>query len=315
VRSQRFIKKVSIVLPVYNNEESLPELFERLNSVCYSANKDLQVATEIIIVDDGSIDESWSTIARFHRSNQRVTAIKLSRNFGSHSALMESIKFINGDSAIFISADLQDPPELIRTAIEEWLTGSEFVVFVRSSRQDKFWTRFFSRFFYSVVRQFAAKDYPRLGFDIFLLESKYLKQISDASKNTFFHTLVWSIKNNPKTISYERVKRKYGKSGWTFKKRVHAALDAVLGSSIAPIRIISLSGLIVLGASFVLMLTIIFRKINGDIEIAGYVSIITAILFCSGTIILNMAVLGEYIARIYLNTDGKPRAIIERVLS
>ena len=243
------MKTVSVIVPVYYNAESLPLLFEELQKV-EGQLRERDCAMELVFVDDGSGDESMMELMKIKRQRPDTRVVKLTRNFGAVHSSKVGLNYITGDCAMWLDADLQDPPELVVEMTDQWLAGSKFVIALRESRVDPPLTTFFAGIYHWMVRKMISKDYPKGGIDIVLMDAALVPYIRDSSKNMNHTLLAYWLGYKPATIPYDRRKRQHGKSRWTFAKKLTYFIDSILGFSVLPIRIISLIGFIVSLLSF-----------------------------------------------------------------
>lgn len=305
-------RKISIVVPVYFNSGSLPELFKAFIQLkARLAKKGL--GTEFIFVDDGSQDESLNLLLRFRKGRSDTKVIKLSRNFGSVHAIKVGYQQVKGDAFTCMSADLQDPPELVDAMVDHWLKGSKFVICERSSREDPLLSRLFSQIYYALVRRWVIPGYPRGGFDIALLDRSLLGFMTKSAKSAYSPLLAYWLGFKPAVIPYHRRARQYGRSRWTFGKKVSALLDVLLGFSIQPIRFISMIGIFISLLSFAYGTNVVVHALLGKVPVAGFASLAALIAFLVGLVILMLGIIGEYLWRIFEELNRRPEAVIERV--
>lgn len=306
------LRKVSVVVPVYYNEQSLPPLFAELLSI-EKQLREQSLTLEMIFVDDGSGDNSLAELLKIKQQRPDVHVIKHSRNFGSMHALKSGFQFVTGDCFTILAADLQDPPELIPEMAERWLRGSKYVVCARESRKDSLHTRIFAAIYYKLLRIFVVRDYPTNGYDLALMDRIMLPYLQHSSKNINIALFAYWLGFRPEVISYHRRKRAYGKSRWTFSKKLKYFLDSLLGFSIVPIRLISLIGAVVSIASFAYGTFVVINGLLGLTEVRGFAALASLISFLLGLIISMLGVIGEYIWRIFDEINKRPEAVIEEV--
>lgn len=305
-------KKLSVVIPVYFNEESLPLLFQKILEIEKLLEKK-KIIIELIFVDDGSEDQSLQELFIIKEKKPNVKIIKHTRNFGAVVATKTGRKFVTGDCCIVIAADLQDPIELILQMTELWLEGNKYVIAVRETRKDPIFTKLFAYIYYIILKIFVTKDYPKGGFDLALIDKSLLPYFQNSGKNINPSLLGHWLGFKPKIIKYDRMKRDFGESRWTFKKRLNLFLDSILGFSVSPIRIILASGLFVSFFSFIYFLWIIINAYLGNIEVKGFATIVALISFLFGIVISMLGVIGEYIWRIFDELNKKPESVIDEV--
>lgn len=307
------MKTISVVVPVYYNAKSLDPLFQELQKVEASL-AERECALELIFVDDGSGDDSFDKLLKIKAQRQATRVVKLARNFGAMESSKLGLRYVNGDAFMWLSADLQDPPEYIPIMVDHWLAGSKFVVYARAARQDPLLTRFFAGFYYWLLEKLVVKGYPRGGYDLALMDKAMLEPIRDSGKNVNYMLLAYWLGFTPHITYYTRVERAYGKSRWRFAKKLKLFADSFLGFSAIPIRLITLVGLVVSLLSFTYGAVILVYALFGVRDVAGFSTLVTLITFLLGLIILMLGIIGEYILRIYDQVSGRPEAVIETVL-
>ena len=285
---------VSVVVPVYFNAESLARLAERLRSIGASADFDL----EVLFVDDGSGDESWGRILEIVRAWPAARGIRLTRNFGSQMAIAAGLREARGEAAAVLSADLQEPPELLPEMVAAWRKGAVAVLAVRRSRPEGWTTRAAAGMYYRTLRSLALSHMPAGGFDCFLIGRPAIDFLAE---NREIHTslpglLVWG--GFPTAlVPYDRRAREDGESRWTPAKKLKYFLDAVISFSYAPLRWMSVAGavLAILGFGYAVFL-VVYKILHGQ-PIQGWSSLMVALAFFSGVQLLSLGVLGEYLWR------------------
>jgi len=303
---------LSVVIPVFFNEGSLCDLFSSLQTV-EERLRDWGMDMELVFVDDGSGDESLQELLRIKEKRPATKVVKLTRNFGAVKASKSGFRFITGDCFTVLAADLQDPPELILQMIEKWKSGSMFTVCVRAKRSDPMKKKIFSKMYYWMIRRIVASDYPRGGFDLFLLDSKMLPHFVASSKAMYTPILAWWLGVKPEIIFYDRLERKHGSSRWTFRKRLAAFFDVILGFSTAPLRVATTIGALVAFLSFFYSFLVVVSAVLGKMPVPGFATIVSLMSFLSGIVILMLGLIGEYISRIFDEVNQRPDAVIEKV--
>ena len=306
------MKTISIVIPIYFNQDSLETLFGRLISL----EKELKLRNfwmELIFVDDGSKDNSFNQILKFKSNRKNTKIIKLTRNFGANYAVKEGLKHIKGDCFTTLAADLQDPPENILKMIEKWEKGSKFIVCVRKSRDDGFLKNFFSRIFYFFLRKFVMNNYPKYGYDMALLDRSLLKHIINSAKSMFYSVHLYWLGYKPDMIFYKRQKRIDGKSKWTYYKLINSFLDVLLGFTPKFTQTLTFIGFLISFLSFIYGIFIIITALNGNIPVPGYATIIVLSSFFFGMVILYLSIVQEYLWRIYDELNKRSEVIIDEI--
>tara|TARA_B100000686_G_C16796004_1_gene982399 strand:+ start:1739 stop:2692 length:954 start_codon:yes stop_codon:yes gene_type:complete len=302
---------ISVVIPVYFNELNLTPLKERLLEALGRGGFDF----EIIFVDDGSRDSSFSILKCFTAEDSRIKIIKLSRNFGSFVACLAGLSNVSGDCAVVISADLQDPPELIPDMVSQWIEGHKVVLAVREDREDPLVVRVMSALYYKLMRRFALKDMPPGGFDFFLIDREVIKVIVKIKeKNTSLPGLVLWLGFPKKLLYYTRKERELGNSMWTFSKKIKHFIDSFTAFSYFPLRLASVAGMItaILGFFYgflIVVLQLIFQKAP-----EGWSALMVVVLILGGIQLLTLGVIGEYLWRNFDETRSRPTYIIEEAV-
>lgn len=306
------MKKLSVVVPVYYNEVSLPLLFVELQKVEEQLAR-MGIELELVFVDDGSGDSSFDELQKIKAARADTKLIKLTRNFGGIHAMKTGLRFVTGDCFLVLAADLQDPPELIPKMAALWLEGSKYVVCAREGRVDPFWVKIFAKFYYVLVRFFVVADFPAGGFDLALMDGDFLPHLRNSARNINPYLFAFWLGYEPVVISYKREERIHGRSRWTFSKKLKLFLDTFLGFSIVPIRAISAVGIGVSLMSFGYGLVVVFSALLGKSEVPGFAALATLVTFLLGLMIVMLGIIGEYIWRIFDQVNAKPEAVIESV--
>jgi dolichol-phosphate mannosyltransferase len=305
-------RKLSIVIPVYFNEHSLPHLFDELLRI-EKKLLEQKVELELIFVDDGSKDGSLRELLKLKQVRESTRIIKLTRNFGAVQATKAGIQIVSGDSFVVLAADLQDPPELILSMVEKWLQGAKFVICKRVHRDDPPLSKVFAYIFHKLVRLFVIENYPARGYGMALMDQAFLPYMQNSSKNINPPLFAYWLGFEPEVILYERQKRTHGKSRWTFSKRVKLFLDSLLGFSVVPIRVISLIGVFVSIVSFAYGTLVLIGALRGKTAVLGFATIATLLSFLLGLIIVMLGIIGEYIWRIFDETSKRPESVIDEI--
>lgn len=300
-------KKLSIIIPVYFNEKNISVTYQKLAEEVLPHLPDY----ELIFIDDGSKDDSYQETLKLRAVNSKVKIIKLSRNFGQHTAIYAGLEHITGDCAVVISADLQDPPVLILQLFEKYLEGNKVVLAVRQERDESFSQKLFASMYYKLMKRYAIKDMPLGGFDCFLADKQVIDVLTKIEeKNTsLFAQILW-LGFKRAEIYYVRQSREIGKSGWTFSKKFKLILDSVLAFSYVPIRAISLVGLLDCIFSLIYAVYVIFQKLTFGAN-AGWSSLMVAIMFTSGVQMLTLGIIGEYLWRNFDASRKRPLYVLD----
>lgn len=305
---------ISLVVPVFNNASSLPDLLERFQAL---AAKNTNDQFEFIFVDDGSVDNSFSVLESLLQTDSRIQIVKLSRNFGSNAALLAGLGHTRGDAVAAIAADLQDPPELINEMLSDWGQGHKVVLAARQSRDDEFFTTLLADTFYSLFRRFAIKTMPAHGFDFFLIDRQVCDLINQIQENNaYLMGLILWLGFSPKVIYYHRQARekRYGHSMWTTAKKIKYFLDSFVAFSYFPVRAASVIGIVLSAAGLVYAAIVIALRLATSVQPEGWASLMIVVLIVSGVQMLMIGILGEYLWRNLDETRRRPRFIVESVL-
>ena len=296
---------LSIVVPVYNEEDNIQRFFDGVSPVIDR----LEVEAEIIFVDDGSRDRTAEKVQLLINRDARIRLIRLSRNFGSHAALMAGFREASGDAAVMMSVDLQDPPDLLPELITEWQAGSKVVWGVRESRDDPFFKKLFARMFYGMIRRIAIPEYPEEGMDFGLFDRCIIDRLNaNTEANAFLPGLIVWMGYPQAQIGYHRRAREVGETKWSFAKRVKCAMDAIIGFSNFPVRAISYLGAITSIAGFLGVVAAIAASLTYETSWGWVIAL--GLVFIGGLQISLLGVVGEYIWRGVDQTRGRPTFIV-----
>lgn len=300
------MNKLSIVVPVYYNELNLRSLYQDIKAKIIDV---IDFEYEIVMVDDGSGDNSWQVIQDLAAQDKNIRPIRLSRNFGSHAAILCGLVHASGDCAVIKAADLQEPTELILQMYQEWRHGYNVVLAVREMREDK---SFFSELYYWLTRKVALPKMPAHGFDVFLVDRKVIQVLKnlDEPNSAITGQILWSGFKT-KEICYDRKEREIGKSKWTLTKKIRLVADTLFSFSTVPITAITWVGTLSCIGSALWALLVLVSKLSVGIEVAGFTTLFIFQLFSFGIIMLTLGVLGNYLWRTFDASRGRPVYIVE----
>lgn len=305
------MKKISVVIPCYNEAEGLPLLAKRLDLLVDQLKSKVEV--EVIIVDDHSTDGSNTVLHKLCNERNYLKFLRLSRNSGSHVAIIAGMRFCKGDASVFLAADLQDPPELIEEMIGKWESGFDVVWAVRQDRIGVSKSSvFFSNMFYRLLNAMTDIRFPKKGADYAFLDKKVVEGLvqSAGSKPSLGALISW-LGFMQTEIPYVKEERKFGKSKWTLSKKLNAFAEAFVGFSYLPMRFMSLIGFIAALCGFIYaLIVVIFRFVVGD-QIEGWASLMVVILIIGGLQMIMLGVLGEYLWRNLEESRRRPLFLIE----
>ncbi len=303
-------KKVTILIPAYNEQEVLRDLYERLNKL---AGETPGYDFEFLFVNDGSRDQTLEIITAYAKKDSRVSYINLSRNFGKETAMIAGLDHANGDAVVIIDADLQDPPELISKMIKFWEQGYDDVFARRSSRAGESWLKkTTSELFYKLLKKSTNIPIQQDTGDFRLLDRRCVLALRQFRESQRYTKGMFSwIGYEKKEILYDRDPRAAGETKWNYSKLFNFAIDGLTSFTTAPLRISSVLGILVSFAAFIYIVYLVIRTVFHGTDLAGYPSMMAVILFLGGVQLLSLGVIGEYIGRIFNETKNRPLYFIE----
>ena len=306
--------KVSVIIPCYYNELNIPATTaELLNN---ERRFPSEVEFEYVMVDDGSKDGTLNALKTFKEQYpEKVKIIKLSGNFGSYNAIQAGMKYATGDCTVVIAADLQDPPELMVKMYEYWAKGVKLVVANRNNREDSFTSRIFSQQYQKLIRKYALPNLPKGGFDYCLFDKQLREEVIALNENNTnsLYLLMW-LKYDYVAIPYTRTARKVGKSRWTLKKKIKLFIDSFVSFSYAPLRLITVSGLIMGILSFVYALYVLFARLTGLIQVEGWTTMMVVFLLVAAFQMISIGIIGEYLWRNLEASRKRPAYIVDELI-
>ncbi len=299
----------SLVIPVYNEEDTLPEMYRRLCQVM----EPLPGVFELILVDDGSRDRSLVQMRKLREQDERVRYLSLARNFGHQIAVTAGLQFATGDCVLILDADLQDPPELIPDMIERWQEGYDVVYAQRTSRQREGWLKRFLAFaFYRILRQLVDVEIPTDTGDFCLMDRRVVEVLNAMpERNRYLRGLRSWVGFQQTAIKFQRDPRFAGKPKYTFFKSWLLAIDGIISLSRVPLKLSTYVGLFAAALSLMMMLLVLYwRLFEPGSPLIGAALITMAIFFIGGVQLVCIGILGEYIGRIYEEVKGRPLYIV-----
>ena len=303
--------KISIVTPCYYNGMNIPETYEVIKRDVFDVCKDIDF--EWVLVDDGSKDDTLEQALKIQQKDSRAKVVKLSRNFGEFRAIVAGMSKATGDAVVVISADLQDPPELIPEMIESWKKGNLVNLAVRKGREESKLKNFFADTYYKLVRKWVEPNYPKRGFDFFLIDKRVADELVEMQEknSSIYLQLIW-LGYTPTEIEYTRREREKGKSMWTYSKRINLFIDTFIVFSHKPIRFISGSGFFLSLSGLAFAIYFLVDKCTNDV-LPGWTSLMVAMLLLSGFQMIMLGMLGEYMWRNLDESRRRPLYVIEKV--
>jgi glycosyltransferase involved in cell wall biosynthesis len=303
-------KKISILIPAYNEQEVLRHLYERLNKL---AGETTDYDFEFLFVNDGSRDKTLEIIKDYADKDDRIAYVNLSRNFGKETAMIAGLDHVTGDATVIIDADLQDPPELIPKMIKFWEDGYDDVYARRTSRAGESWLKkITSEVFYKLLKRSTNIPIQQDTGDFRLLDRRCVEALRQFRESQRYTKGMFSwIGYEKKEILYDRDPRAAGETKWNYIKLFNFAIDGITSFTTAPLRISSVLGILVSFAAFVYILYLVIRTTFFGTDLAGYPSMMAVILFLGGVQLLSLGVIGEYIGRIFNETKNRPLYFVE----
>ncbi len=302
------MSKISIIVPVYFNEDTLMDLYRDMEEKIFGELGEY----ELVFVDDGSEDASWKIMNEIKAMDSHVRLVKLSRNFGEHAALLAGLSVCTGDCAVTKQADLQEDSRLILEMYESWKSGNKVVLAARRSRSEGKAKIFFANLYYAIVRKMINKNMPVGGCDGFLVDRKVIEVLErlDEKNSSLILQVLWSGFRTG-IVYYDRVDREKGESKWTFAKKFKLAMDSVLGFSYAPIRIMTFIGMAFDIFAVILFISVLVEYFAEGVPISGWASLMCVMLLGFGLILSMLGILGEYLWRTLDAARTRPPFIIE----
>lgn len=304
------MSKISIVVPVYYNSDTLMMLYEDMKEKILGKLGDY----ELVFVDDGSGDNSWEIMNRIKDMDGHTKCVKLSRNFGEHAALLAGLSVCTGDCAVTKQADLQEDSEIILDMYESWKKGNKVVLAVRSDRDENPVKKFFASMYYVIIHKLVNDKMPIGGCDCYLLDRQVIKvlEMLDEKNSSLTLQVLWAgFKTDH--VYFHRKDREVGKSRWTLSKKVKLAMDSMLSFSYFPIRFMSTVGVVFFLVSILMALEVIVEKVAVGTPILGWASLMCVVLFSFGCMMLMMGILGEYVWRALDASRNRPPYLIDEV--
>lgn len=304
--------KLSIIIPVYYNEGELIPLYKDMKEKALDPILAQGDDYELIMIDDGSQDNSWAEMNELFELDERISLYHHSRNFGEHPAILNGYAHCTGDCAINKAADLQEPSELILEMFQKWKEGYNVVLAVREKREEGIFQQFFANFYYWCARKIAFPQMPKGGFNIHLLDRRAITVLlnMDETNIALEGQILW-LGFKSTTVPYVRKARELNKSRWTLKKKIKCFMDMMFTNSDVPIHFVGVIGGLTSVASIIMILYYVIKWMVVGEPVAGWTSLFILILFAFGVIMLTLSVLGNYIWRAFESGKRKPVYIVE----
>jgi len=304
------LSKLSIVVPVYFNSDTLELLYDDMKEKILGNLGDY----EIVFVDDGSGDDSWQIMNKIRERDPNVVCVRLSKNFGEHSAILAGLSVCTGDCAVTKQADLQEDSTLILDMYESWKKGNKVVLAIREARDENPVKKFFAGCYYWLVRKTINKDMPQGGCDCYLVDRQVIEVLSmmDEKNSSLTLQVMW-VGFKSEKIYFHRKDREVGKSRWTLRKKIKLVVDSMMSFTYFPIRFIATVGMLFSLFSLVGIIMVVREKIVVGTPVLGYASLMCVLLLGFGLAFIMLAVLGEYIWRALEESRNRPPFIIDTV--
>jgi polyisoprenyl-phosphate glycosyltransferase len=305
----RWRGSLSVVVPVYNEREVLPELHRRLAAVLDALGRD----TEVVYVNDGSTDDSLAVLAALHDADPRVAIVDLSRNFGKEIAMSAGLDHAGGDAVVVIDADLQDPPEHIPDMVREWEAGYDVVLMRRRSRAQESWLKkATARGFYRAIGKLGTIEIPENVGDFRLLSRRAVAALRRfPERSRFMKGLFAWIGFPTRELEYDRDGRFAGTTKWNYWRLWNFALEGITSFSAVPLKVASYIGLATALAAFVYGAYVIVKTLLIGDRVPGYPTLVTLILFLGGLQLMALGVIGEYLARMFVEVKQRPLYLVQ----
>lgn len=307
-------KLISYIFPIYNEEGNVDLLYSTIDKVTQSLKAKYEL--EFVFVNDGSCDTSLDKLVSLSERDDRVKVIDFSRNFGHQIAVTAGLDHSNGDAAIIMDADLQDPPEVSLELIKKWEDGYDVVYAQRRSRKDTIFKRLTAHWYYWTLQKLADIHIPRNTADFRLIDRKIVEALKTFPEHDrFLRGLVSFVGFKQTAVLFDRQERHAGKTGYPLRKMIRFAVDGILGFSSMPLKLISRVGMgISLLSLFGIFYAVFMKIFRPDVTVEGWTLMIISVLFIGGIQLVMLGVLGSYIGRIYTESQRRPLYIVNRVI-
>lgn len=303
--------ELSVVIPVFNEQATLSELHRRLSDQLRGISRHY----EIVFVDDGSTDGSLPLLLQLHDDDPRVKIVSLTRNFGHQPALTAGLEHVSGRAVVCMDADLQDPPEVLPSLVEQWRQGFEVVYAIRRKRKESVFKRAAFRIFYRVQARLANIPIPLDSGDFALIDQRVVKLLNRLpERNRFIRGLRAWVGLRHSGVEYERDRRFAGKTKYSFSRRAGFALDGLFSFSGFPLRLVSLIGLVTSVVSFAGIGVVLYYRLFTTHTIPGWAATVIVILFLGSVQLLAVGILGEYVIRIFEEVKRRPVYLVDRTV-
>jgi dolichol-phosphate mannosyltransferase len=301
---------ISVVIPVFDEEDNLPVLYQRLTKVLGEFEPDY----ELIFVDDGSQDNSAQILQELAELDPLVILIQLARNFGHQISISAGLDFARGDGVIIMDADLQDPPEVLPEFIEKWREGHDIVYAIRTNRKEGWLKRHAYTYFYRILQRIANIQIPLDAGDFCIMDRKAVVILTNMpERNRFMRGIRSWIGLDQVGLAYDRGSRYAGQPKFTLSRLIFLALDGLVSFSFLPLRAISILGFVISFISIILAISYTIQKLTSGLNPPGFATTIVAIFFLAGIQLITLGVIGEYVGRIFEEVKHRPLYIVKKI--
>jgi dolichol-phosphate mannosyltransferase len=300
----------SIIAPIFNEAESMPELYRRVSAVMDATRE----PWELILIDDGSSDNSTGMIQELAKQDARVRPVIFARNFGHQIAVTAGLDYARGDAVIIIDSDLQDPPEVIPDLIARWREGYEVVYAVRAEREGESWFKLWTAsLFYRMIYRITDVKIPLDTGDFRLMDRKVVNVMKRMrERDRFLRGMSAWVGFKQVGVPYKRAARFAGSTKYPFKKMFRLAMNAITGFSYFPLQLATYIGFIAAGLSILLIPVVVLIRLLTIIELTGQATTLVAVLFLGGVQLISLGILGEYLGRVYDEVRGRPLYVVSQ---
>ena len=308
------MKKVSIVIPCYNEEKSLPRLYDSLHQLF---EEEKQYQWEVLLINDGSQDNTYAEMKRLRQKDSRYSLIDLSRNFGKENAMLAGFDNVSGDCMVIMDADLQDPPYVVKQMLREWQQGYDDIYAKRISRGKESWMRRrLTLLYYYILRKIAKIDVlPNVG-DFRLMDRRCIDALRSLRETQRYTKGLYTwIGFRKKEITFDRGDRESGQSSFNYLRLFNLAIEGITSYTTAPLRLSTVIGLITSLVAFIYMCYIFIKTLLHGDPVQGFPTLITVILFLGGIQLISIGIIGEYLGRIFHETKHRPAYLIREKLA
>ncbi|MCE0494824.1 glycosyltransferase family 2 protein [Vibrio salinus] len=304
-------KTISVVIPCFNESEVIDFTVDKLLAVTNGISR---YRFELIFVNDGSTDKTEEKLLAYSRRYHNIRTISFSRNFGHQPAVSAGLDASRGDAVVLIDADLQDPPEIIEDMIDKWEKGYDVVYGTRLSREgESIFKKATAKLFYRLLNKLSEVSIPLDTGDFRLMDRQVVDQLTAMpEKSRFIRGMVSWIGFNQTSVAYERSPRLAGESKYPLRKMLKFAFDGILSFSVKPLKLSIMMGFLCSGIAFFILLYSVYVRLMTEHWVSGWTSLLVSVLFIGGVQLISIGILGEYIARIYNESKGRPLYIVKK---